>query len=116
MKFLGKMLRLIEALVLNNIVLSVFMESRLNGKPHLSIGRLVLAAIFLEAIQVWHAGREVPDGMLAFLMASAGYVLGSKGMDTVKLGIDAIAGVRKPKQTVDPAAAAVPEDAPPGKE
>ena len=68
---------------------SMFMESRVNGTLHMSIGRVLLAIAAGFSLYVWvYRGSDIPSGMQVFLMANLSYVLGSKINNTVKSALN----------------------------
>ena len=68
--------------------LSMFMEIRTNGTPHVSIGRVMLGLSFLASMYIWlWEEKDIPNNMSIFLMASLLYIVGQKVVNTVKTGI-----------------------------
>jgi len=70
-------------------VLAIVLDNRMgdgNGAPpNLSIGRVLLVATFAMASYTWMwKDKDIHSGMLTFLMAIAGYVLGDKVVGAVK--------------------------------
>lgn len=75
-------------------VLSMFMEARINGSLHVSFGRVLLAVLTLADLYIWlWLKKDVPPTMGAFTLATGGYVLGSKAIDTGKSVVSTVASV-----------------------
>jgi hypothetical protein len=97
----------------------LFMEDRA-GTSVISLGRVLLLAVFVTMITFWHKERpELPGGLMEAFYALLGYVFGSKAVGTARewlgngkgIGLDGIPINQAPSGARESGA---PETPPPG--
>jgi hypothetical protein len=76
--------------------LGMFMENRINGSLHFSLGRVMLSLLVMMGAYFWlWEDKDVPATLGTLILVVAGYVLGSKAIDTGKSMVSTVAGAVK---------------------
>lgn len=92
-----------ESSKLFRFTIGMFCEKRVNGLPQFSIGRFMLGACFLIDCYFWlWLKKPVPSLLGNLTLALAGYVIGSKAIDTAKGIAGTVAGAVSTWRTTPP--------------
>jgi hypothetical protein len=96
--------------------IGMFTEARLNGLPQFSIGRTLLAVLVAVNLYFWlWLGKEAPGSLATLTLTIAGYVIGSKTMDTAKTVAGTVAGAISTWKSGSKKAPELPDTLPPPK-
>ena len=76
--------------------LGMFMENRVNGTIHFSLGRVLLTLLVLMDAYFWlWMDKDVHPTLATLTLVVTGYVLGSKAIDTGKSMVATVTGAVK---------------------
>lgn len=84
--------------IITVIVKFVFSPIMDNGSGKISIGRSMLAVTFILSCLMWWKGSEIPNTMQNILFCLIGYVIGTKGLVTIK---DVVAQIKGSSEKED---------------
>lgn len=92
-----------ESSKLFRFTIGMFCEKRVNGLPQFSIGRVMLALSFAMDCYFWlWLKKPVPPTLRDVTILLAGYVIGSKTVDTAKTIAGTVAGAVSTWRTTPP--------------